>query len=87
MFIIEDEIHSEWSGEFQSFQEAVEELKIRSRLSWNVKPNICPCQSWKTCSRDYYILEFDTSYKTWIEKSRILVLSISEKGKTWHIDV
>lgn len=83
MFVIEDEIHAEWCGEFKTYEEALSELQARSRISWDATPNICPCMSWRTCGREYYILEFDSTLEPWCEVSRTHVLSVSSKGTLW----
>jgi len=83
MFIIEDEIHAEWCGEFESFSEAFAELQNRSKIPWDQKPNVCPCMSWKTCEREYSIVEFDSSTEPWRQISRKPVLTISAKGAIW----
>ena len=84
MFVIEDEIHAEWCGEFRSFEEALAELKTRSGISWDSEPNRCPCISWKTCERKYSIIEFDASQDPWRQISRTPVLAVSSKGTVWE---
>lgn len=84
MFIIEDEVHAEWCGEFESFEEALAELRARSTIARELQPNVCPCTSWKTCSREYSIVEFDTSREPWSEVSRTPVLAVSSNGATWE---
>lgn len=84
MFVIEDEIHAEWSGEFHSFMDAIAELEARSHVAWDIPPNRCPCMSWKTCCREYSVVEFDSSTTPWTEKSRAPVLTISAKGVQWE---
>lgn len=84
MFIIEDEIHAELCGEFESFSEAFTELQARSRIPWDQKPNVCPCTSWKTCEREYSIVEYYSSSEPWREISRTPVLTISAKGTIWN---
>ena len=83
-FVIEDESHAEWCGEFDSFDAALSELKSRSQIPWDASPNCCPCQSWKTCSRNYEILEYDNSQKPWKELSRLPIMEISAKGVVWN---
>lgn len=84
MFVIEDEVHAEWCGQFKSFEEALAEIEARSRIAWDSKPNVCPCTSWRTCSREYAILEFDASREPWTEVSRTPVLTVSSKGVRWE---
>lgn len=61
MFVIEDEWHAEWVGEYVSREEAHAELRRLAKLPWDEAPNACPCMSWRTCGRRYHIIEFDTS--------------------------
>jgi hypothetical protein len=84
MFIIEDEAHAEWCGEFTTKEEAILELRARSLIPWNQEPNVCPCMSWRTCGREYFILEFNTSVEPWEERSRTPVLSVSSKEVKWE---
>ena len=60
-FIIEDEFHANWCGEFGDFADALAEIRRRAALQWGEGPNSCPCQSWPTCRADYVILEQDDS--------------------------
>ena len=48
-FIIEDEFHANWCGEFGAFADALAEIRRRAALPWGEGPNSCPCQSWRTC--------------------------------------
>jgi hypothetical protein len=83
-FAIEDESHAEWCGSFESFDEALHELKTRATLPWDEDPNLCPCASWETCGRKYEIVELDDSSDPMREVSRVLVLEISARGVVWH---
>jgi len=40
MFVIEDEIHAEWCGTFETFVEALAELTARSQIAWNSPPAV-----------------------------------------------
>ncbi len=82
-FIIEDEAHAALQGEYAIFEDAVVELKKRMEIPWDQKPNVCPCTSWKTCGRNYEIIEYDTSSKPWKEIDRKAVLEISSKVTKW----
>ena len=84
IYVIEDETHSEWCGEFQTFDQAFAELKRRAAIPWGVAPNVCPCTSWKTCQRIYEIVEYDTSVKPWKEKDRTFIFSVSSRGIEWN---
>ena len=83
MFVIEDERHAEGQGEFATFEEAVAELQRRSILPWDEAPNVAPCMSWKTCGRNYEVIEYDTSSTPWREIQRHAVLEISASGTVW----
>lgn len=83
MFVIEDEWHAEWVGEFSSRDEAIEELKRLAELSWDQKPNLCPCTSWRTCGRRYHLVEFDTAGEPWRSLSDEAILEVSAKETAW----
>lgn len=83
-YVVEDEFHAEWCGKFATKAEALEELQRRSILPWDQPPNVCPCTSWRTCGREYVIVEFNTAAEPWEELSRIFVLSVSSKGAVWE---
>jgi hypothetical protein len=84
MFIIDDDNHSEWCGKFETFNQALSELQARSYIPWDSEPNVAPCGSWKTCGREYWIVEFDSSQEPWREISRELILSVSSEGIVWE---
>ena len=43
MFQIEDEFHAEpQKGTFDSYEVALDELKLRAEIPWNKEPNRCP---------------------------------------------
>lgn len=84
MFAIEDEKHSEQSGQFETLEEAISELRRRAELPWDQRPNVAPCTNWKECGRDYEIIEYDVSTKPyWTTLQRISALSINAKGVRW----
>ncbi len=83
IFVIEDEAHAEWQGEYATFEDVVSELKKRMNIPWDQKPNICPCISWQTCGRNYEIVEYDTEGELWKEIKRTAALEISLKGTNW----
>jgi hypothetical protein len=84
-FVVEDETHAECCGTFSTFAEAMSELQSRSRVAWDAHPNVCPCTNWKTCGREYSIVEFDISTEPWRERSRTPVLAISSSGVEWNV--
>lgn len=86
MFVIEDELHAETQGEYRNVEEAILELRRRSEVPWDSDPNQAPCMSWRTCGREYMIIEYDDSHSPHKQIQRILALQISSKGIVWHID-
>lgn len=85
MFVIEDEIHAEPQGEFQSYEQALDELKKRSQIPFNVKPNQCPCTNWENCERQYHIIEYDTRKTPWEKLNDKLILKMSKNKTEWSI--
>lgn len=83
MFAIEDEMHSEVLGEYPTFDEALGEVKKISSIPWGEGLNRSPCQSWKTCVRNYFIIEYDTSTLPWSTLKQTPVLEVSENGVKW----
>jgi hypothetical protein len=84
MFVIEDEIHCDWHGQFARFDEALAELKHRAALPWDQPPNAAPCTSSQTCQRQYVIVEFDDSCSPWKELRRVPALNMSAEGVQWQ---
>jgi hypothetical protein len=83
-FVIEDETHSEWQGEFRSEHEALVELRRRAAIPWDQAPNQAPCTNWRNCGRNYYVIEFDNTREPWTELKRAKVLEISASQVKWH---
>jgi len=83
MFVIEDELHAEWVGEFPSRKEALAELARLAELPWDEEPNRCPCISWRTCRRRYHLIEFDTSADPWRSLSNEALLDVSAQKTAW----
>ena len=86
MFIIEDQSHAEWHGEYTSVEQAFAELRNLSLVPWDQVPNRCPCTNWKNCNRDYEVIEYETSSTPWKEVRRFGTLNISSKGIIWLAD-
>ena len=82
-FIIEDESHAEWHSEHPSLFDAAEELKRLAGIPWDQRPNVAPCQSWKTCGRKYEVVEYDSAKTPWRELRRLPALEINAKGVLW----
>jgi len=87
MFLIEDYWHAEWIGEFPSRAEAVAELHRLASLAWDEEPNRCPCTSWRTCSRRYHLIQFDTSEKPYRTISDDPCLEVSDTETKWLIEL
>lgn len=85
-FIVEDQTHAESAGGFQTIDEAWAQLRRLSRISWDEPPNVAPCQSWRTCGRDYEIIEYETSRQPWAELGRYAGLRIGANGLAWGPD-
>lgn len=83
MFVIEDEWHAEWIGEFNSREEAEVELQRLANLSWDEPPNVCPCTSWRTCGRRYHVTHFETASEPWRVLNDEARLEVSAKGTEW----
>ena len=82
-FSIEENLHSDsWDG-FSSYEDALEELKRRSKIPWDKEPNVCPCTSWRTCERNYAIVQYRVQNDEWEEIACEWLLDISSKGVKW----
>lgn len=82
-FVIEDELHCEIIGEFVAKLDAVERLKRLAQAPWDEQPNCAPCTNWKTCGREYVLIEYDTASEPWGELSRSAALKISAAKVEW----
>ena len=83
MWRIEDELHAESAGDYATQESALEELRRRSALAWDVEPNVAPCTNWRKCGRRYEVVEYDTKERPWREVQRFHVLDISSGGINW----
>ncbi len=83
LFVIEDELHAEPQGEYNTLAEALAELERRATLPWGQEPNQCPCTSWRTCRRRYEIIEYDDSSRPWRQLGRTPYLEVSAEGVKW----
>jgi hypothetical protein len=83
MFVIEDEFHAEPKGQFSTREQALVELQRLAAIPWDEEPNRAPCTSWRTCGRQYELIEYDDSVTPWAELSRTLLLEISAAGVQW----
>lgn len=83
MFVIEDEIHADWHGQYANFEDAMIELRRRASIPWDQPPNVAPCTDWKTCGREYAIIEFDVSSSPWKQMRRVSVMEVTASGVKW----
>jgi hypothetical protein len=57
-FYIEDNLHAEYHGDtYPTFEAALAEVQKLAQIPWDEDPNRAPCTSWKTCGRDWCIVE------------------------------
>ena len=83
MFVIEDERHAEPQGKYVKLEDAVAELRRRSRIPWDEAPNRAPCMSSRTCGRVYELIEYDDTQTPWKVLRRVFALEISAAGVEW----
>ena len=86
IFVVEDQSHAEAIGKFSTLQGAWDELLRLSAVPWDAAPNMAPCQSWKTCGRDYEIIEYDITGETWTLVQRYAGLEVGAEGVAWGMD-
>lgn len=85
MFVIEDEVHAEPGMEFATEADALAEMQRLAALPWNEPPNLPPCQSWRTCGRRYWLVEYDVRGTPWRRLASRAMLEISSTGACWLI--
>jgi hypothetical protein len=81
-FVIEDELHAELHGEFETLDAALAELRRRAALPWDKPPNLAPCTSWRTGGRHYIVREYDDGSPPGLVRS-VDVLNVSASGPQW----
>lgn len=87
MFMIDDDRHAEpQAGEYPTREDALAEIVRRAALGWDEPPNRAPCMSWKTCGREYQIIEYDDSVLPWRTISVEPIMEIGADGVRWLID-
>lgn len=82
-FVIEDELHAEICGEYDSFTKAISELERRAFTPWYERPDIAPCINWANCGRHYEIIKYETKQTPWSKIQSWDVLDISAEGVFW----
>lgn len=83
MFVIEDDIHCEQKGAFETRAEAVAELRRLAAIPWDQEPNVAPCTGWRDCGREYRLIEYDAATTCWREVASVGALNISAAGTSW----
>jgi hypothetical protein len=83
MIYLEDEIHCEQDGPFETFEDAVSELRRRASIAWDKPPNQAPCISWQTCGREYHVLEYNEAKQPWKLLRDVPALNVSAKCIAW----
>lgn len=86
MVVIEDEYHRELQGRFATLSDAMGELAKRATIPWDEEPNRAPCQRWRTCGRNYELIEYDDSQVPWKELRRIAVLKVTAAEVRWLVE-
>ena len=86
-FIIEDELHAEQrDGVFGDRGAALAELRRLAELPWDGEVHRAPCTSWRTCGREYWLVEYDDSFDPWRIVASDLVLMVSAEGVKWCLE-
>jgi len=83
MFIIEDKVHCQKQGTYATFEDAIAELRHRATIPHDEPPNKAPCKSWRTCRREYKVIEYETSQIPWRPLRQAMVLHVSAAGPRW----
>ncbi|CAN5612440.1 hypothetical protein BH10PSE14_BH10PSE14_08680 [soil metagenome] len=83
MFVIYDELHAEHVGEFATREEALAELRRLASVPWDQAPNVAPCMSWRTCGRQYELVEYDDTGTPWRTLSQEPALEVSQTEVKW----
>jgi hypothetical protein len=83
LFIVDDEWHAEPQGEFDSFENALAEVRRRASIPWDRNPNQAPCVGWKSCGRSYEIVKYDNLQSPWKDLERVPILEITAAGIKW----
>lgn len=64
IFVVQDEFHAEQMGRFADHGSAIAYLE-RLKAEPSAPENRPPCTSWRTCRRDYALLEYDDTTRPW----------------------
>jgi len=80
VYIIEDQIHAEIIGEFESLESAQQEIQRIVKVPFGIGSNRCPCTNWNNCKRSYELIKYNKTRNPWNEISRKEIFSISRNG-------
>jgi hypothetical protein len=83
VYLLEDEFHGDWQGQFATLEAVRAELERRAKTPWDEAPNQPPCTNWKFCHRDYVVFEYDDTGNPWKLLRRIPMLKVSAAGAQW----
>lgn len=84
MFWIEDDFHADvLQGRFETFDAALENLRLITALPFGEAPNCPPCSSWINCMRVYHIVEYDNPEKPFDQLINCKTVEVSAAGTTW----
>lgn len=83
MFVIEDDLHGDTLGNYDTFEDALTQLRAWALLPWDQDPNLAPCTSWRTCGRSYQIVEYDSTVTPWKRINTTEILEVDARGVKW----
>ena len=66
-----------------SSKEAIAHLERLARVPWDEEPNAAPCTGWKTCGRNYEVVEYDVTAVPWATVRRLAAFEVGRAGVTW----
>jgi len=81
-FVIAEDMHAEIDGDFGTFDEALDELRLRVRGSFDEEPLLPPCTGRRECKRDYHVREYNNDDPTKLV-SEVAVVMVTAEGVTW----
>lgn len=80
MFTIYDDIHCDYTGNFETKEAGLAELDRLSKLPWDQEPNTAPCKGWKECGRKWKLIEYDGVIEP-LNKERLIAVITVESPK------
>jgi len=86
MFWIEDDFHADVLQDgFETFDSALDALRLIAAIPFGEPPNCPPCTNWKECVRQYHIVEHSNSEKPFDQLINCKVVEVSANGATWFL--